>query len=277
MATPFDKPIVAFTTPPVIEVVAGVGFEDSDPQLGPVLAAFWQTELRSSYPLLEYQAPYVPPREQFDGPTTPRAPQFQIEFGPGTPFPRMWLSSVDQQELVQLHPRYFACNWRRVQPDAKYDNWAKRRSAFTDVFERLTTFLERTAVPLPKVSQCEVTYINQIVAGGIWGSHSEWWRIFNVQFGSSPPHSVERLSAEAQFVIDRPNATHARLHCKVFPAFDPAGEAPIYILELTVRGAPAGSGLNDILSFMDDARQAIDETFISVTTPAMHQEWGMQK
>jgi len=273
----FDRAIVTFESPPVVEVVAGVGFEESDAAMGASLAAFWQAELRHEYPRLDNQAPYIPTREQFEDGSIPRPPQLQIELAPTTPFPRMWASTADQSELVQLHPRFFACNWRRVQKDAKYDNWRSRRDKFVDVFERLAGYLDSVSMAMPKVSQCEVTYVNHIRAGNSWHSHSEWWRIFDVQFGSSSPYPVERLTAEAQFVIDRAGGSKARLHCKVFPAFDSELELPIYVLELTARGAPDGNGLAEVLAFMDEARQAIDETFLSVTTRAIQEEWGIHQ
>lgn len=277
MVAPFDQSIVTFTSPPVVEVVAGVGFEESDPTLGPVMASFWQSELRPQYPKFEQQAPYIPPREQFESESAPRPPQFQIEHGLSSPFPRMWVSSPDQQELIQLHPRYFGCNWRRVKRGATYDNWRSRRSRFAEIYEQLIGYCERAAIAVPKVNQCEVTYVNHIFSGATWHSHAEWWRVFEVKFGSSTPYPVERLSAEAQFLVIRESGSKARLHCKVFPAFDSESEAPIYVLELTVRGTPDGPGVPEVLSFMDEAREAIDETFLSVTTRTVQENWGIQR
>ena len=277
MVVSFDRPIVTFSSPPVVEVVAGVGFEESDVTLGPAVSAFWQTSLRQQFPRLEHQPPYVPPREQFEASGAPRPPSVQVEFGPAIPYPRLWASTQDQQELVQLHPRWFACNWRRVQAHDTYDNWSARRRRFADIFEQLTRFLEESSVPVPKAAQCEVTYVNHIRAGKTWENHSEWWRVFDAQFGSSTPYPVERLTAEAAFVVERSGAPPIRLHCKVVPAFDLENETPLYVLELMARGAPAGDGLPQILEFMDAARESIDTTFLSVTTEQMHKEWGIEK
>jgi uncharacterized protein (TIGR04255 family) len=142
LAVSFDRPIVTFSSPPVVEVVAGVGFEESDVTLGPAVSAFWQSSLRQEFPRLEHQPPYVPPREQFEAAGVNRPPSVQVEFGPPIPYPRLWASTQDQQELVQLHPRYFACNWRHVQANDAYDNWSARRRRFAEMYERLTRFLE---------------------------------------------------------------------------------------------------------------------------------------
>jgi uncharacterized protein (TIGR04255 family) len=271
----FDRPIVTFSSPPVVEVVAGVGFEESDVALGPAVSAFWQSSLRQEFPRLEYQPPYVPPREQFDAAGVIRPPSVQVEFGPAIPYPRLWASTRDQQELVQLHPRYFACNWRRVQANDTYDNWSARRRRFAEMYERLTRFLDESSVPMPKAAQCEVTYINHIRAGKAWENHSDWRHVFVAQFGQSTPYPMERLTAEVAFVVEQSPARQIRLHCKIAPAFDVESEKPLYVLELTARGTSAGNGLPQILEFMDAAREAIDRTFLSVTTEQMHQEWGM--
>lgn len=275
MVTAFDRPVVTFASPPVVEVVAGVGLDEPDSTLGPAMSAFWQTQLRDEFPNLESQAPYIAPREQFGAPGE-GAPGVQLEFGPAVPFPRLWASTGDQHELVQLHPRYFACNWRRVQPHDKYDNWSARRARFVEMYERFTAFVDDAAIPRPKVSQCEVTYINHIRSGHSWQSHAEWPRVFSVQIAESSPYPVESLTGELTFVIETPGGIPARLHCKVSPAFDaPFGQA-LYILELTVRGRPAGNGLAEVLAFMDSAREAIDKSFVSITTAEMHEEWGMR-
>lgn len=254
-----------------MEVVAGLGLESVDPTLGPVLAAFWQAQLRGEYPNLELQAPYIMPKEMFD--TGQHSPSLQFEVGPPIPFPRMWASSIDSQELVQLHPRYFALNWRRVASGSQYDNWRTRRAKFAKMLSKLLAYLVEQDVEKPNIGQCEVTYINHLRPGRVWTLHEQWAKAIRVGV-ESVPYSPERIAFEAQFLVGGDAIGKGRLHCKLTPGFDMAADAPLYVLELTVRGGPESPTPEAALEFMDHAREAIDRTFLAITTSEVQEEWG---
>lgn len=253
-----------------MEVVAGLGLEGSDPALGPMMAAFWQSSLRQQFPNLELQPPYIIPTEVFE--KQGLGPSFQFEVGPAIVFPRLWVSSSDNQELIQLHPRYFALNWRRVASGSQYDNWRNRRSKFADTLTEFLNFLDSHGVPRPRIGQCEVTYINHLRPGLVWTSHEHWSRAFKVRV-DGVPYEAERLAFEAQFVFGAEGG-RGRLHIKSGPAFDTAEDSPLYILELTARGTPAEPTSEAALSFMDSAREAIDLAFVGITTAEIQNEWG---
>lgn len=270
MAVAHDQPIVRFSAPPVVEVVAGLVLRESDPTWGPVLAGFWRSELREEFPTLEYQPPYTAP------PAIPRAepgPSFQLEFSPVGQFPRMWAGTPDRAEVVQLQPSYFACNWRKVGSNSEYDSWAKRRTRLSTLYSSLLGYSERNDISAPLITECEVTYVNHIRASTSWSAHSDWRKIFNVDFGSHLARPALQVSSETHFAVASDGQRIGTLVSKIAPAFAADG-LPIYVFELTGRAVPLGDGLDGALRSMDVCRQAIDESFVALTTEAMQEEWG---
>lgn len=268
--------IVSFAAPPVVEVVAGVAFESPDSNLSALLSAFWKEHLRAEFPILQQQPPYSPPVEQFA--VGAAGPSLTFEFGTATfPAPRLWALSHDGRDLLQLQPGYFACNWRKVQPDGKYDRWSKRRESFEHWYSMLSEFLSSEGSGQPKVTQCEVTYINHIKPGAQWRDHTEFGRVFRISLSLPISYAFEQASVQTQSILVEEDEPFGRLHVKLFPAYDRDGRTPLYVLELTARGAPKGDGTPGALTFMDKGRDAIDNMFVEITTPEMHEEWGMQR
>lgn len=265
-------PIVTFASPPVVEVVAGVVLDGLGSDSGALLGAFWKDRLRQQFPLLQQQPPYSPRDEEFP----PAIGNIAFNFVAGVPVPRLWAQSSDGQELLQLHPGWFACNWRKVQPHDEYDRWGQRREAFRHYFSDLSGYLVEDGSGEPKIRQCEVTYINHIFPSSVWSDHAEFSKIFEVALKTDTPNPLEQVSFQAQFALAEGGDPYGRLYTKILPAFAPDGRTPLYVFELTARGAPQGDGTEGALRFLDRGRRAIDLTFVALTTAQMHQEWGLQ-
>jgi uncharacterized protein (TIGR04255 family) len=265
---------LSFASPPIVEVVAGVAFEGLGPDHAPLLNAFWAEKLRHQYPRLEQQVPYFPPVERFEQGT---AGVKSLQLGVGMPPIRLWALTADGQELLQLQPGWFACNWRRVQPHQDYDRWPARREAFSHSFQDLVHFLVGEGVGEPKLTQCEVTYINHIGAGDVWQRHGDFQRVFALSFSRDIGLPLEEMTAQATFVLRRDEEPFGRLHVKVFPAVDREGTAPLYVLELTARGRPDGDGLTGALGFLDKGHMAINQLFAALTTPEVQEAWGRER
>jgi uncharacterized protein (TIGR04255 family) len=265
--------IVSFTSPPVVEVVAGVALEGLAADTGAVLGAFWKDRLRQQFPSLQQQPPYSPRSEEFP----PAIGNVALNLVTGVPVPRFWAQSSDGQEILQLHPGWFACNWRKVQPNDQYHRWGSRREAFQRYFSELSGYLVEDGSGEPKIRQCEVTYINHIFPSATWSRHTEFSKIFELPLKRDLPYSLEQISFQAQFTLADDDEPYGRLYINILPAFAPNGKTPLYVFELTARGAPQGDGTEGALLFLDRGRQAIDRTFLSLTTGRMHQDWGREK
>lgn len=267
--------VVSFESPPVVEVVAGAALTGPGPDAMPIFAAFWKERLREAFPVIQQQSPYSPPIEQFE--PVAAGPTFTMNFGIMTPAVRLWAQSHDGSSLIQLQPDYFACNWRKVQPSHEYDRWPSRRAAFAKWLSLLSQYLLDSDVGEPKVSQCEVTYINHITAGRGWEAHADYSRVFNISSDVSGLPAVEQLTAQLRFILHANKVPYGRLYANITPAYAPDGRTPLYVLELTARGFPVGDGLEGALTFLDRGRQAVDLAFVALTTEAMHREWGLRR
>lgn len=272
MVQPVSDSIVSFASPPVVEVVAGVAFDGLTSEAGALLAAFWKEQLRQQFPSIQQQPPYSATDEQF--PFEGRS--ISLNLFPGLPAARLWAQSSDGQEVLQLQPGWFACNWRKVQSGGEYDRWSSRREAFRRNFIALSDYLSQEGAGQPKVRQCEVTYINHITVSGVWSDHSDIAKVFKISPPLDVSYPLEQVSYQTQFRLERDGEPFGRLYTKVLPAFGADGRTPLYVFELTARGTPQGDGVEGALGFLDQGRRAIDLTFVALTTEAMHEEWGFQ-
>lgn len=268
--------IASFTSPPVAEVVAAVRFTAmSDPSFFAV-AEFWSKALRSSFPTFELQPPYAPPEEQMDIRAAPRG--IEINVGNVPPLPRLWLTSGDGQEILQIQPNWFAANWRKVQPSDQYARWPARRSAFDKAWGALREWLEGRGEKIAP-TQCEVTYINHIVPQpGLWIDHRDAGAIFTA--GIDMPnagYTSEQFAWQGRFLLPGPDGNPiGRVHVSIQPAFLTSDASPVVIMEITARSAPFGTDRSGILETLDSARQAVVRTFDALTSSDAHRAWGKQ-
>jgi uncharacterized protein (TIGR04255 family) len=237
------------------------------------LIDFWITELRSAYPILEFQEPYSAPIEQLDVPILDAAALSSAMVRPTTG-PRIWVWTSNREQVVQLQPGWFACNWRKTTEGSHYRHWPERRQDFAQILQRFRDFLLKTQEGFRwAVSQCEVTYVNHITPNEQWKTHADFERIFAVAFGRKATEKLEQLALEVQYALELDERRVGRLHVKVTPAFFRASGQPVYILELTARGSPVSSSGEDVLAFLDSGRRVIVNTFLDITKPEMHGAW----
>lgn len=255
--------------PPVVEVIAGVAFDGMGPDAGPLMGAFWKERLRERFPVVQQQPPYSPPIEQFGA---PQQMTHTLELSSEFPGARLLASTPDRQELVQLQPGWFACNWRKVQPTDDYDHWPARRASFDLWFSELSEYMASAGSALPKIKQCEVTYVNHIHPNRVWSDLADFGRVFSASLGTVSVGSLEQLTAQAQFRIhDDAGSPCGRLHVKILPAYGRDGRTPLYVFELTARGFTDGGVLPE--DFLDRGRKAIVRAFLDLTTPEVQAEW----
>ena len=264
--------IVRFNNPPVVEVVAGVSFGAIPPDFGPILSAFWKEKLRDRFPSLQQQPPYSPPDEVFGD--QPGLGGITFQFGGPFVEGRLWATSVDGTELLQLQSNWFARNWRKVGAGSEYDRWPSRRAALESSLRELQSYLGEIRMDLPSIRQCEVSYVNHIALEGVADGHAGVGHVLCGQEALSGSLPVEQATIQARYVIpDDGGRPIGRLHVGMSPALDAAGK-PIYVLELTARGKPETPTTEASLVFLDHGRSAINATFVALTTPEMHTAWG---
>jgi len=266
MSTP--SPLLNFDDPPVVETVLGVEFASLDRWSIPHFGLFWN-EIRSEYPRHVVQAASETLPERFgEERTKPQGIRIELLTQPRM---RCWFHDASESRLIQVQSDRFAHNWRKRGPTEEYPRYDTIRPRFEAEWRRFCAFVEREQLGEPSVSQCEVTYVNQIEQGPAWSSLGDlskvvtFWTKYNSEQLPEPEGILTRTThilpnLKARFYVELQHAVRADLK-------------EVLQLSLTVRGRPTSGRLGDVLSWMDEARKAIVLTFVDLTTPRMHQLW----
>ena len=270
-----------FSAPPVSEVVLGVQFEPLEKLRTPQLGLAWQ-RFRDRFPTVEEKAPLDPMIDEVGGAAPPFAVRIQLEPVDAPPAPRLWFISNDNTRLLQLQRDRFIHNWRRIKVRDEYPHYVRVRETFMRELEVFRSFLQTERLREIVANQCEVTYVDEIVAGRGWESHAELDRIVGLW---SPAYSDEFLSSSfdnAALAIRYriPNATGAilgHLRVSIQPALNAETRRPVYLMRVSAQGKPDGAGMDGILRFLDTAHDWIVRGFASITTPHMHKVWERQR
>lgn len=270
-----DAQLPSFDDPPVTEVVVALSFRPLTQLTVAHLGMLWQQVLADTFPHIEERPPYEPPVERFDGPVSGG---FSLRVGSGPPPPRLWFKSADDQELLQIQKDWFACNWRKVQPTAKYGRWPSRRRAFEQWFQAFTAFLREHNVGELKPVQCEVTYINHIFPNDAWRGHGDLDRVLTVverapDFLPRPQETTLRSS----YVMEVDGRPQGRFHVQCDPVLNTKDGSPAVLLNLTARGNPLDDSMDGMMEFFDMGREWIVQGFKALTTSEMHEQWGLKR
>lgn len=271
------SPLPDFTGPPVAEVALSVQFEPVTSMRTPQLGLLWR-EFRDRFPVTEEHPPLDPVIERF-GVRRTGTGAVRVEMLKGPPTPRCWFLNKDGTELIQVQQDRFVRNWRKVGDGNTYPRYEKHlRPSFECELECFQTFLQREQLGDLKPNQCEVTYVNPIVAGQGWQAHGElgevitvFQRLFSDDFLDAP----EDVGLRLRFLIpDQSGKPVGRLHVAIDPGYRSTDNQALFIMNLTARGAPCGEGIAGVLGFLDLGRDWVVRGFTSITTQKMHKLWG---
>lgn len=270
-----STPLPSFKKPPVTEVAVGARFKPLD-RWGLVhLGQFASLLADHGFGREEQRPGFEAPTERFGA--APRAEfEFEFELMTGAPPVRYWLLNKAGDELLQLQQNWFACNWRKVTPEAEYGRWDSRWRAFDRWIREVEDHL--SSGPLV-CNQAEVTYVNHIEPSHAWHDHGDAHKLF--QFLSETDGQQlflprqEQVAAELKYVMtvpERPGNPIGRLSVSLVPAFRPP-QTPIFVLTLVARGAPLGDGLAGVKAFAELAHDWIVRAFADLTNAEMHTVW----
>ncbi len=266
-----------FENPPLTEVAISVQFESLPALQVPQIGLLW-SKFRDRFPNTEQHTPLDPVIESFEQPVHPKI-QFEISNVP--PVPRCWFLNDAGSELVQIQLNRFTRNWRKVDKSDLYPRYQYVRSQFVQDFEYFCSFLEAEALGIIKPIQCEVSYINNIESTKDWNKHSEIGKVLAMWNPGKVGNLLSNLESgrvATQHVVRSSDGDPiARLHISTQPAFSAADNQPIFVMNITARGAPFEQSIQGVLAFIDKGRELIVQGFKSVTTPEMHKVWGLKE
>lgn len=258
-----------FEAPPVVEVALGVQFRLLPGLRGLALAPL-RDQWKDQYPRLEEQPPLPSTVEG----NVPGGPVVQLNVG--LPSLRYWFLTGDGSELVQLQQDRLSVNWRHTDSGSHYRRYPAMRQTFADRFRDLVAFATREDMGTVRVNQVELNYVNAVNAEATEGGKLE--RVLSMWNSLSEHHlgRPEQVRMEMSFQIKDLGTGMSRLWVQAGPGTRDSGTGAI-LLTLSVRGAPLGESLSEILSFMDDAHRHALQSFKELTTPEMHAIWRLRQ
>jgi uncharacterized protein (TIGR04255 family) len=267
-----------FEKPPVVEVALSIKFKPLN-LTSAHIGLLWE-QFRSEFPRIEDQPPIDLPTET-ERERVPAQATGQLKLL-SLPRMRSWFVSVTGTQLIQVQHDLFAHNWRRNETEEVYPRFHTVKHSFEKELQVLQRFLAEHGLGEPQPIQCEVTYINHILAGRTWQKHEELHKVFNLW--AAPQHEFLPTPDDARFLVryvipERSGRFCGRLHISSQPAFLQVGgvEKLVFATTLTARGRPVGEGLAGALEFLELGHVWIVRGFADVTTHDIQEEWRRKR
>jgi uncharacterized protein (TIGR04255 family) len=272
-APPRPEHLPDFDDPPVVETILSVQF-DTLPVTTAHLGLLWN-EYRALFPKSDERPPLEAVNEQF--PESPAARVgFKIQALENFPVPRIWFTNDKGNEMIQVQNDRFIKNWRKEGEAEQYPHYDSTiRPHFDRDYLTFLDFLKKNRLGTPHVNQCEVSYVNHILAGQGWERFGDVEKVFTFWQPSLvvPPGPVEDVRMHVRFIIpDKNGKPIGRLHVDLQPAVRTTDNHPMYVLHLTARGQ-----LGEGIDFFDIGREWIVTTFERLTTNTMHDVWRIKQ
>lgn len=254
----FESGLPEFTRPPLVEVAVGLMFEPLP--LNAVMFAQLYSEWRDDYPRFE-EHPAIPSSMSLPG----------LVFDVGVPHLRLWFLG-NSGRLIQVQRDRLIVNWRKEAETAAYPRYGSLRVELKRRLSEFTEFLANQHQSELNPNSVEVTYVNQVPLAGASSSLSDIVSILHAtpeRLGSPIETNLSvRFDVSAQ--LERESAALV-VNAQRSPTVDP----PLAVLQLSC-SMPV-KDLSDAFDALDKARYHVVQSFHSVTTRKMHEEWGLER
>jgi uncharacterized protein (TIGR04255 family) len=262
-----------FTDPPLSEVVISIQFATPPKYSGAYIREIWSLFERD-FPKVQ-EMPALPPTfEVFGGPELPAMRLMNFGMITGGLRNRYWFLNNTGTEVIQFQQDRFIHNWRKV-PGHKneYPRFDPIFSKYTSELESLDSYFRSKSWGPIVPNQCELTYVNQMPLKTDAGQpipKSYYFRKIDVSLDEDVSDFGLNLRKPIIAIDGKPIG---RLFVEAATGVDSDGN-PVLGLNLTARGAPAEASRAASLEFLQNARQLIDNTFVTFTSDAAHKTWG---
>jgi uncharacterized protein (TIGR04255 family) len=264
-----------YVSPPVIEVVGGVGFAPVEGFKAVHIGLLWEV-FRDQFPNVEEHPPIVMPLEVLDR-TGP--PIGEVQFVETPPLPRIWFVDSTGNGIVQVQREALLHNWRKLKDGDQYPRYNAVISEFRDHFARFTKFVEEHRLGKVLPMQYELNYVNHIFSGEYWTPGKTLNSVFpDFQWRSDGrrflPTAYEAVNWKT--VVRLPNDA-GRLHITIQTAFKRTDNSPLLILEMKARGMAKDQSPESIWRWFDLAHEWIVRGFADITDKKIQQTlWGLK-
>jgi len=264
-----------YTNPPVIEVVAGVGFAPIAGFKTVHVGLLWE-RFRRDFPQVEEHPPIVMPPELL----TPVGQLGEIQFVDTPPLPRVWFLDAAGNGIVQVQRDALLHNWRKLKDDDKYPRFKVVIAEFRDHFSRLADFAREQKLGAVLPLQYELNYVNHIFPGEHWDQGKTLNAIFpDFQWRQDRSRFLPPAYEAAQWrTAFRLPDDAGRLHITIQTGFKRPDNSPILILEMKARGMAKDQSFDSIWKWFDLAHEWIVKGFADLTDKTLQSRlWGAKQ
>lgn len=263
-----SKALPQFTRPPVVETVLGVQF-DTLPNFTTAHAGiFWSECLGEDWPTVREASRLGLIDEAYGGVAFRRHVMgLATDAEPN----RLQILNTAQDRMLQLQDSRLVLNWRKT--GSEYPHYAPLRDEFGRYLALFQAFLRKYGYPELKLSRWEITYVNHLDRGNLWGSVSDWDRIFPGLFlplDASADSDLETFDAQWQFGLQKDQG-RLRVQLRHIKK-DLEGGADAIDLRFIATGMLSSAG--DLAVRMEIGHEAIVSRFTKMTSAYAHERWG---
>lgn len=267
----------SFDSPPLTEVVVSVQFDQLPKLKIPQIGLLW-SRFRKQFPKSEHLQPMGQFVERFDNNYRP-SPQVSVSTVP--PVARCCFLSDDESESIQIQIDRFVHSWRKINPNDEYPRYSHIRDQFHKYLNEFSSFLSEENLGEIKANQCELRYVNMIDSNEIWSDHSQLGKVLNLWnpiYSDKNLFKFENVRINTQHIVfDDDGNPEGRMYISTEPVVQVEDSKPLFLISLSVRGAPRQESCESVLIFFDKAHKLIVNGFVSITTDEMHKYWKRTK
>lgn len=256
---------IKFDTPPVVETVMDIQFEDVSGFSAPHLGDLWSEFGRDVFIDCE-NVPILPKLNAPPG----------ISFFNRPEIPRVWFKDKSGNILLQFQADRFCYNWRKSNNQKNYPSYKSNLEKFKKYYDNLLSFLKKNASNVPKIEMLELRYINIIPLSTI-GNLDQIGKLlnnFNWSFKANTMPIPKNINFSLRFEVPSIQAFH---NFSLFSAQDIETGDEILRLDNSIRGrSPSHIFDPEIENWFNEAHKWLVNSFINMTTVEMQEQWCRQ-
>ena len=249
-----------YDNPPVIETVLGVEFEPLHSWQIPHFGLFWN-RIRRNYQGCSVQPPLPEQVEKFGNERN----TLTINLSPH-PNARCWFFDESNSWLLQIQNNRFLSNWKKS--GLSYPNYKRFHARFDREWSKFKEFLSVEKIGVPKLLQCEITYINHIEVDVNFDNLEEifpvWRRLDEKGFLPQP----EAVAINTVYIIPE---NQGRLYIAMEPVIRHSDIKAVIQLSVTAKVKIASN--QELNQAIDLAHKWVVSGFTDFTSDKMQEFW----
>lgn len=260
----------SFKKPPVVETVIGVQFDPLSSFRNAHMGRFWGT-LGSGWSEVDEQPLLAAQFEEFPTTWAVMGAQLMLPQGPAQ---RLCIHNPEAKRMLQVQNGRLHLNWLG---GGDYPRYKVVKPEFDELVSKFQSFLAEHQLGELVPNQWEITYVNHVPAGTLWGSPADWGTVFPGLGSATPEASMvvpDAFKANLRYEIP---PHRGRLHIEVDHARSKTTNKDRIVVKLTARGPIRSEDGLSLDAGLDLGHECIVRTFAEVSSKEAHDYWERER